>query len=85
MSYILEALKQSQQTRELGQVPTLETPPPFSDQPAPAAAPHWAWLAVGLATLAVVIALYAAFNTDRRPARPVAAFDPTPAPDMQAN
>ncbi len=67
MSYILEALKKSQQERELGQVPTLDTAGMFSEDKEPAPANQWGLLAVGLATLAVVIALFAAL---RGPARP---------------
>lgn len=67
MSYILEALKKSQQERELGQVPTLETAGIFSEDKEPAPANHWGLLAVGLAVLAVVIALFAAL---REPAKP---------------
>ncbi len=63
MSYILEALKKSQQQRELGQVPTLDASAMFSEDKAPAEATHWGLLAVGLAALAVVIALYAALRT----------------------
>ncbi|MGQ9659471.1 MAG: general secretion pathway protein GspB [Thermochromatium sp.] len=62
MSYILEALKKSQQERELGQVPTLEFGGPFVEDREPQVTHHWALLAVGLAVLAVVIALYAAFR-----------------------
>lgn len=67
MSYILEALKKSQQERGLGQVPTLDASGLFVEDREPQVTHHWALLAVGLAALAVVIALYAAF----RGARPV--------------
>lgn len=61
MSYILEALKKSQQERELGEVPTL------ADAPYPAAGKagrgaYWSIVAVALAMLATLIALYAAFG-----------------------
>lgn len=62
MSYILEALKKSQQERELGRVPSLRSSPLFEERPAPHPTHHWALLATGLAALAVVIALYAAFR-----------------------
>jgi len=62
MSYILEALRKSQQERELGQVPTLEASALFVEDREPQVTPHWSLLAVGLASLAVVIALYAAFR-----------------------
>lgn len=68
MSYILEALKKSQQERELGQVPTLDTTGLFTEDKEPPPSNHWGLLAVGLAALAVVIALYAAL---RPPAPPV--------------
>ena len=61
MSYILEALRKSQQERELGQVPTLETPT-FPAGEAGARPSIWIPLAVFLAALAVVIALYSALR-----------------------
>lgn len=67
MSYILEALKKSQQERELGQVPTLDTTGVFSEDREPAPVNHWGLLAVGLAALAVVIALFAAFRAPSPP------------------
>ncbi len=61
MSYILEALKKSQKERELGQVPTLaDTPYLAGDKPAREA--YWGIVAVTLAVLATIIALYAAFG-----------------------
>jgi len=65
MSYILEALKKSQQERGLGQVPTLDASGLFVEDREPRVTHHWALLAVGLAALAVVIALYAAFRETR--------------------
>lgn len=65
MSYILEALKKSQQERGLGQVPTLDASGLFVEDREPQVTHHWALLAVGLAALAVVIALYAAFRGTR--------------------
>jgi general secretion pathway protein B len=62
MSYILEALKKSQQERELGQVPTLDATGIFSEDKEPVPVNHWGLLAVGLASLAVVIALFAALR-----------------------
>jgi len=61
MSYILEALKKSQRERELGQVPTLDTPS-FPGERAGARPSLWILLAVVLAALAVVIALYSAMR-----------------------
>ncbi|MFD2111301.1 general secretion pathway protein GspB [Thiorhodococcus fuscus] len=63
MSYILEALRKSQQERELGQVPTLDSSDLFAEDKEPPPTNHWGLLAVGLASLAVVIALYAAFRS----------------------
>lgn len=65
MSYILEALKKSQQERGLGQVPTLDASGLFVEDREPQVTHHWALLAVGLAALAVVIALYGAFRGAR--------------------
>ncbi|WP_295408879.1 general secretion pathway protein GspB [uncultured Thiocystis sp.] len=80
MSYILEALKKSQQERELGQVPTLDMTGIFSEDKEPVPANHWGLLAVGLATLAVVIALFAAL---RGPASPPVAPTAAKALDSQ--
>lgn len=57
MSYILEALRKSQQDRELGRVPTLATQPLFT--PRESSRNSWIGIALGLAALAVAIALYA--------------------------
>ena len=58
MSYILEALKRSQQARELGRVPTLDTAGlPEDDSVEPVRVP-WPLVATALAALAVLIALY---------------------------
>lgn len=61
MSYILEALKKSQQERELGHVPTLETSV-FPAEEAGTRPNLWILVAVILAVLAVVIALYSALR-----------------------
>ncbi len=61
MSYILEALKKSQHERELGQVPTLEKTPLATESVRGRPGP-WLMAAVGLAMLAVLIALYAALR-----------------------
>lgn len=90
MSYILEALKKSQQERELGRVPTLDMGSLFDDDKVPAPQSHWGLLAVGLAAVAVVIALYAVLRTGVTPApveqtavavpsTPVAPAETTPA------
>jgi len=87
MSYILEALKKSQQERELGQVPTLDTSGIFDDDKETAPSSHWGLLAVGLAAVAVVIALYAVLRTPAPVALPASVAEssaaaesaPTPA------
>jgi general secretion pathway protein B len=61
VSYILEALRKSQQERELGQVPTLDTAN-FSASPVTGRSNTWILVALGLAVLAVMIALYAALR-----------------------
>ena len=64
MSYILEALKKSQQEREMGQVPRLQATV-FDDPLEPRMQP-WIVAAIGLAALAVVFALYAALPSTGR-------------------
>ena len=62
MSYILQALKKSQQDRELGQVPTLST---SADGTAPMPTRSinpWSFGALILALTAVLIALYGTFG-----------------------
>lgn len=76
MSYILDALKKSQEERELGQVPTLSSGPYLSAE-RPAKVNPWSLAAVGLAALAVLIALYAALA-------PRLAEPPTSAPPLAA-
>lgn len=71
MSYILEALKKSQQERDLGQVPTLETPPPPVEERR--TRPNlWILLAVVLAAIAVIIASYSALRGGRAAPEPAA-------------
>ena len=60
MSYILEALRKSQQDREIGQVPTLATQPLFTSQDS--GGNFRGLAAMALAGLAVAIALYAALR-----------------------
>jgi len=62
MSYILEALKKSQQERELGRVPTLETTGTFEDDTVVPDRGRGPILAVGLAAVAMIVALYAALR-----------------------
>ncbi|MBK1704594.1 general secretion pathway protein GspB [Halochromatium glycolicum] len=61
MSYILEALKKSQQERELGQVPRLQAPM-FEEPLEPARVQPWIYVALGLAIIAVMLASYAALR-----------------------
>jgi general secretion pathway protein B len=87
VSYILEALKKSQQARELGRVPTLETHPLFNEEPLRQNTVPWGVLSVGLAILAVLIALYAAFRAPGQAPRPAPLIEPTevsrdPAPSV---
>jgi len=74
LSYILEALKKSQEERELGQVPTLVAAP-VSEPRRSARGGTWGLVATGLAALAVGIALYAALS---RVEVPSAATRPDP-------
>jgi len=70
MSYILEALRKSQQERELGHVPTLETSSFLSAEGG--ARPNlWVLAAVILAGLAVIIALYSALRGSAQIREPV--------------
>lgn len=62
MSYILEALKKSQQERELGRVPTLDATGMFEEDKVVPHRSHWPLLAVALAAVAMVVALYAALK-----------------------
>ncbi len=68
MSYILEALRKSQQDREIGQVPTLATQPLFTSQDS--GGNFRGLAAVALAGLAVAIALYAALRAGPEMAPP---------------
>ena len=58
MSYILEALKRSQQARELGRAPTLDTSGMFEEDKIEPARVPWPLVATGLAVVAVLIAVY---------------------------
>lgn len=60
MSYILEALKRSQRERALGRVPTLGSALPLDPEPPPAN--PWLVTSLGLALVAVLLGLYAAFG-----------------------
>ncbi|MBK5940262.1 general secretion pathway protein GspB [Halochromatium roseum] len=66
MSYILEALKKSQQEREMGQVPRLQATA-FEDPLERTRTQPWVFTAVGLAALAVVVAIYAALRPTTAP------------------
>jgi general secretion pathway protein B len=86
MSYILEALRKSQQDREIGRVPTLANQPLTASQDS--GGNPWGLMAMVLAGLAVAIALYAALRNapegmSPTPAQPLAvtqaqATGPTP-------
>ncbi|NBC48226.1 MAG: GspB domain-containing protein [Gammaproteobacteria bacterium] len=77
MSYILEALKKSQQERELGQVPRLQAPM-FEEPLEPARVQPWIYVALGLAIIAVMLASYAAL----RPPMLEPAADPVAVSDV---
>jgi general secretion pathway protein B len=62
MSYILEALKKSQHERELGKVPTLDTTGMFEEDKVVPSRSRWSLLALGLAAVAMIVALYAALR-----------------------
>lgn len=85
MSYILEALKKSQQERELGRVPTLDTAVLFEEDKTDPRRGPWGPLALGLAAIALLIALYAALRVPPPPApalteRPATPAEPAPPP-----
>jgi general secretion pathway protein B len=63
MSYILEALKKSQQERELGHVPRIQSVA-FDERIEPVQPHRWVYLAVLLALLAVGVAFYAVLRRD---------------------
>jgi len=90
MSYILEALKKAQHTRERGQVPRLERalrePPPGAA--APSRVGFWSALALALALTALAVALYAAWQVATPPPVPQPVRDQTAAvlaPPPEAN
>lgn len=81
MSFILEALKKSQQERALGRVPRLDTGLLIDEPPAARQSP-WIWLSVGLACVAVGIALYAVMRAPGQ--QPLAVRPAVPAPPSGA-
>jgi len=96
MSFILEALKKSQQARALGQVPRIDTGLLVEEPPQPRQNP-WVLLAVILAAIAVAIAVYAALRDPQTPLATAAVGapgeetlglepepepEPTPSPDQ---
>jgi general secretion pathway protein B len=83
MSYILEALRKSQQDREIGQVPTLATQPLFTSQESGRNA--WGLAAMALAGLAVAIALYAALRGGPEVAPPAPPVTQTAGPAPVGN
>lgn len=80
MSYILEALKKSQEERELGRVPTLDSQlGPFEGRGA--RVNPWSLAALALAMLAVAIAIYGTLIRNRTAPPPMATAAPVePAP-----
>jgi general secretion pathway protein B len=80
MSYILEALKRSQQERELGQTPTLASAS-YLGARSSSLSKFWLAIALLLALTALLLSLYAAFSQYRN-ALPAAApiVAPTPPP-----
>ncbi|TVQ84756.1 MAG: hypothetical protein EA400_17045 [Chromatiaceae bacterium] len=78
MSYILEALRKSQQARDLGTVPRLEAPP-WEEPSAVAGEQVWVWLALLVALLAAALALYAALQVSASGPRPETAQAAAPA------
>ena len=93
MSYILEALRRSQAERELGRVPTLAGAALVAeDRAEPPRRWPWALVAVALAAVAVLIALYAALRVPPDPgattpgsalSRPASAPSAASAPALQ--
>lgn len=67
MSYILEALKRSQEERELGTVPTLASTPNTQTQRPQGHSNPWVLSALLLAALATAVALYALLNQGKAP------------------
>lgn len=82
MSYILEALKKSQLERELGRVPTLDTAGLFEEDKVEPGRGPWVPLALGLAAVALSIALYAVLRVPPAPqsATPESTRVQTPVP-----
>lgn len=80
MSFILDALKKSEQERALGRVPRIAANV-LLEEPTAARQPHWVGLAVLLALLAVGLALYGLLR-EPRPAQVSA--PPVPAPSRAA-
>lgn len=81
MSYILEALKKSQQERDLGLVPRLDNDV-FEAEPEPAGSRPWSAAALVLAVIAVVIASYAVLHQRAvEPPEPTEAAVPVPKPE----
>ena len=80
MSYILEALKKSQQERELGEVPTITTDQ-VGNERAAGDYMHWVYSAVLLAIAALAIALFGViFRAGKTPTLDVGSPLPSTAP-----
>lgn len=78
MSYILDALRKSQQERDLGRVPTLATAHLGPEQTS-SRAMRWVYSAVALAAAALVIAVIGVFLRTGDGARGTAVASPAPA------
>ena len=84
MSYILDALRQSQQARERGQVPRLHQVHQFDGHRAVSG--DWGLLlALGVASLALVIALFATLRTEKSPPAPLLQRGEEESPAVQIN
>jgi general secretion pathway protein B len=78
MSYILDALRKSQQERDLGRVPTLTTDQLGTEQ-ASSGAMRWVYSAVALAVAALVVAVIGVFLRTGDGVRDTAVASPAPA------
>ncbi|MEY6430938.1 general secretion pathway protein GspB [Thioalkalicoccus limnaeus] len=83
MSFILEALKKSQQERALGQVPRIDTGLLVEEPAGPRLNP-WVGLALGLAFVAVAIALVALWRVVAQPTTAPSPSLTAPLPDAVA-
>ena len=84
MSYILEALRKSQQERDLGRVPTLDATAMFDEDTPEPRRSLWPMAAVGLAGLAMIVALYAAMRSPQTGALGLSGLTPAPVAGMDS-